>query len=215
MYKKNENPSTNMTKICGIAILSRTNTEDVRIIAEAQELSSFNIFQRSSASQFMSFVAKTVCTRTQPGIRQSVQHQDYMCHCFTRKDSLSGVILTDKEYPSRTAFSLIGKLLEDYARSNPLWSQQNQIQTPNTCERFPQLPAWVKKYQDPNEADSLNRVQKELDETKVVLHQTLEGLLNRGEKLDDLVNRSDMLSQSSKAFYTTAKSTNSWCCTLM
>merc|ERR1711976_195384 len=56
---------------------------------------------------------------------------------------------------------------------------------------------------------------EELDETKVVLHQTLEGLLNRGEKLDDLVSRSDMLSQSSKAFYTTARKTNSWCCTIM
>ena len=70
-------------------------------------------------------------------------------------------------------------------------------------------------YQDPAQADALCRVQKELDETKVVLHQTLEGLLNRGEKLDDLVSRSDMLSQSSKAFYTTARKTNSWCCTIM
>lgn len=203
-----------MTKICGIAILVK-NGNDSRIIAEAQELQSFNFFQRKGASEFMSFTSKMVSSRTQPGQRQSVQEQDYMCHCYTRQDSLAGVILTDKEYPSRVVYTLISKLLEEYATKHPNWLEHQQIATPNTSENFPALPNWLAKYQDPQQADSLSRVQKELDETKIVLHQTLEGLLNRGEKLDDLVNRSDMLSESSKAFYTTAKKTNSWCCTIM
>ena len=49
------------------------------------------------------------------------------------------------------------------------------------------------------------RVQQELDETKVVLHKTIESVLARGEKLDDLVTRSDMLSAQSKRFFQTAK----------
>lgn len=32
-------------------------------------------------------------------------------------------------------------------------------------------------------------------------HETLEALLERGEKLDDLVSRTDKLSTTSKAFY--------------
>lgn len=55
------------------------------------------------------------------------------------------------------------------------------------------------------------RVQKELDETKIVLHKTMESLLARGEKLDDLVAKSDELSSASKTFYKTAKKTNSCC----
>jgi Synaptobrevin len=49
------------------------------------------------------------------------------------------------------------------------------------------------------------RVQQELDETKVVLHKTIESVLQRGEKLDQLVERSDALSTQSRMFYKTAK----------
>jgi synaptobrevin family protein YKT6 len=58
------------------------------------------------------------------------------------------------------------------------------------------------------------RVQQELDETKVVLHKTIESVLERGEKLDSLVDKSEALSSSSKMFYKQAKKTNS-CCILM
>ena len=53
------------------------------------------------------------------------------------------------------------------------------------------------------------RVQQELDETKVVMHKTIESVLERGEKLDNLVERSNALSAQSKMFYKTAKKQNS------
>jgi synaptobrevin homolog YKT6 len=66
------------------------------------------------------------------------------------------------------------------------------------------------------------RVQQELDETKIILvrmsfvgnrfeahacsqHKTIESVLQRGEKLDNLVERSTALSVQSKMFYKTAK----------
>ena len=45
------------------------------------------------------------------------------------------------------------------------------------------------------------KVQKELDETKIVLHKTIESVLERGEKIDSLVEKSDGLSAQSKMFY--------------
>lgn len=53
------------------------------------------------------------------------------------------------------------------------------------------------------------KVQAELDETKVVLHKTIESVLERGEKLDNLVERSNALSAQSKMFYKTAKKVSS------
>jgi synaptobrevin family protein YKT6 len=76
---------------------------------------------------------------------------------------------------------------------------------------FPALETYIRKFQNPQEADSIMRVRKELDDTKVVLHKTLENLLERGEKLDDLVSRSDQLGIQSKLFYRNAKKTNSCC----
>ena len=64
------------------------------------------------------------------------------------------------------------------------------------------------------ERSGISAVQRELDETKIVLHQTIESVLQRGEKLDTLVAKSDELSGMSKGFYKQAKQQNS-CCLVM
>lgn len=66
---------------------------------------------------------------------------------------------------------------------------------------FPELKEYLEKYQDPQQADSILKIQKELDETKITLHKTIESVLQRGEKIDDLVAKSDGLSAQSKMFY--------------
>jgi len=50
-----------------------------------------------------------------------------------------------------------------------------------------------------------------LDETKIILKNTIEAVLKRGENLEDMVYKSEQLSMQSKAFYKTAKKTNSCC----
>jgi synaptobrevin family protein YKT6 len=42
-------------------------------------------------------------------------------------------------------------------------------------------------------------------ECMILQHKTIESVLQRGEKLDNLVERSNALSMQSKAFYKTAK----------
>lgn len=65
--------------------------------------------------------------------------------------------------------------------------------------------------QDPVAADKLTKIQKDLDETKVILHQTIDSVLRRGEKLDTLVDKSSDLSLASQMFYKQARKTNSCC----
>jgi len=48
----------------------------------------------------------------------------------------------------------------------------------------------------------------------VVLHQTIDSVLRRGEKLDSLVDKSADLSMASHMFYKQARKTNS-CCRMM
>ncbi|GKT59155.1 SNARE Ykt6 [Colletotrichum tofieldiae] len=79
---------------------------------------------------------------------------------------------------------------------------------------LPELKEYLTKYQDPQQADSILKIQKELDETKIVLHKTIQSVLERGEKIDDLVAKSDGLSSQSKMFYQQAKKQNS-CCIVM
>jgi len=53
----------------------------------------------------------------------------------------------------------------------------------------------------PSKADTIMRVQQELDETKVVLQKTIESGLQRGEKLEQLLERRDaLISQNKNVF---------------
>ena len=70
------------------------------------------------------------------------------------------------------------------------------------------------QFQDPSQADQLTRIMNELEQTKLVLHETIEAALQRGQKIDDLIVKSNDLSGSSKMFYKTAKKQNQ-CCTFM
>ncbi|KZV70124.1 snare protein YKT6 [Peniophora sp. CONT] len=181
------------------------------ILSSAHELSSFSFLQRGSVGEFMTFFSKTVADRTQQGQRQTVQENNYTAHVYNRggAEQLAGVIITDHEYPVRPAFSLVTKLLDDFAAKVP----QSQFSSPGSIN-FPEINTYLQKYQDPRHADNIMRVQAELDETKIILHKTMESVLQRGEKLDDLVDRSQALSMQSKMFYKTAKKQNS-CCTVM
>lgn len=116
---------------------------------------------------------------------------------------MAGVIIADKEYPVRVAFSLLNKILDEYLAKYPRHEWINA--SSNAGFEFPVLDEYLKKYQDPHQADTILKVQQELDETKIVLHKTIESVLARGEKLDSLVDKSEALSSSSRMFYKQAK----------
>jgi len=178
------------------------------MLASYADLSSYSFYQRGSVQEFMNFFSKTVVERTNTGQRQAVEEQSYKFSVYNRggADNLAAIIITDQEYPARPAFSLLQKVLDVFSTQVPRAS----FTDPSRIS-FPALKAYVDKYQDPRQADAIMKVQAELDETKIVLHKTIESVLQRGEKLDNLVERSNNLSAQSKMFYKTAKKQNSCC----
>ncbi|XP_039140940.1 VAMP-like protein YKT61 [Dioscorea cayenensis subsp. rotundata] len=56
----------------------------------------------------------------------------------------------------------------------------------------------IREIKDPAEADKLLRIQRDLDETKIILHKTIDGVLAQGEKLDSLVEKNSDLSVASQ-----------------
>ncbi|XP_046984231.1 synaptobrevin homolog YKT6 [Schistocerca americana] len=172
------------------------------------ELASFSYFQRSSIQEFMAFASKTIVERTHTPARQSVREKEYMCHVYVRADNLAGVLISDQEYPHRVAHTLITKVLDEFATKIPASSWPTADEQ---AVAFPQINTYLARYQNPREADPMTKIQEELDETKIILHNTIEAVLQRGEKLDDLVAKSEGLSIQSKAFYKTARKTNSCC----
>ncbi|KAJ7486334.1 hypothetical protein B0H11DRAFT_1913619 [Mycena galericulata] len=64
--------------------------------------------------------------------------------------------------------------------------------------------SYISKYQNARQSDTIMRGQAEPDETKFILHKTIESVLQRGEYPDTLLDRLDPLSAQSKIFYKTA-----------
>jgi synaptobrevin homolog YKT6 len=154
------------------------------------------------------FLTKTFTKRTERGQRQSVEHEGYVVHCYVRSDGLGGSVTTDQEYPARVAFVMLGQLLDDFsAQYGDAWKT---VTAPETMA-FPKAEEYLAKYQNPAEADKVTKIQKDLDETTQILHKTIDSVLERGVKLDQLVDKSNDLSAQSKLFYKSAKKTNSCC----
>lgn len=198
-------------KVFSLSVVLTPPGKPCTILSSASDLSSFSFYQRPSVGEFMSFFSRTISERTPQGQRQSVQENNYTAHVYNRggAEQLAGVIITDQEYPVRPAFSLLTKLLDDFIAKVPGASYA----TPAAIA-FPEINTYIQKYQDPRQADAIMKVQQELDETKIILHKTIESVLQRGEKINDLVDRSNALSAQSKMFYKTAKKQNS-CCVIM
>lgn len=179
-----------MVKLFFIGVFKKQG-DDATLMKSAADLSTFGFFQRNSADDFLKFTTKMVVSRMDVSTRTSIKEKTYICHAFVRTDNTAVVVVSDEDYPPRVAHTITLKVLEEFPQCN--------------------LEAYLKQFQDPKEADSMMRLQSELDETKIILHSTIANLLKRGEKLDDLVAKSEDLSSQSKLFYKTAKKTTRCC----
>ncbi|KAG9439672.1 hypothetical protein H6P81_019837 [Aristolochia fimbriata] len=183
---------------------------DPVILANASDVTQFGYFQRPGVREFIVFIGRTVAKRTPPGQRQSVQHEEYKVHSYN-SNGLCAVAFMDDHYPVRSAFCLLNKVLDEYQKN---FGDSWRAAKTDATHAWPFLGEALAKFQDPAEADKLLKIQRDLDETKIILYKTIDSVLARGERLDSLVEKSSDLSAASQVFYKQAKKTNQ-CCTIL
>ena len=199
-------------KLFALLVLYKPECGEPFILKGGYDLSSYSFFQRASVQEFIKFTSKLMASKAAPGTRQSIKETEAMCHCYAREDSLVGICMADEEYPHRVAHTLLAKVLDDFTGQVPRDQWAAAAAGTGEVQGFTgTLDVYLKKYQDPAAVDPLAKMQSEVDETKIILHNTIAAVLDRGEKLDDLAQKSDELSFQSKAFIKTARKTNSCC----
>lgn len=207
-------------KLLAIALFAHKGADSPPVaLGMASDLSSFGYFQRASVREMLLFTSRTIAQRTAPGQRQTVRQEDYYCHVHARDSGLAAVAVCDRDYPPTAAFSVAARVMDDYAAAvgaggGEPWRSAAADDAGGGGAAAAVLEPALQKFQDPVAADKLTRIQRDLDETKVVLHQTIDSVLRRGEKLDALVDKSADLSLASQMFYKQARRTNS-CCKMM
>lgn len=169
-------------------------------ISELVNLEDFSFWQKSTVLDIIREVSRLTIGLTVLGKQTSVVHEGYLCHVMHRKDGLAGAIITDEEYPSRVAFDLLHDYSDKYFQKYGL----------KACkETF--LPEYIIKIQNPEDIDKLMKIKKDIDETREVVLETIEQLINRGEKLENLEHRTDELLREAKKFKTQTEDLNSCC----
>jgi synaptobrevin family protein YKT6 len=153
------------------------------------DLSFVSFFNRNSVhellNEFVLAAAKSLCQG-----RKVFEHDDVILACHRVGEAVA-VLVTDLEYPSRISFELLRRVHEDSSDAH--------------------LSQVVQQCQDPGTVDALIRVQQQLDETLVVMHENMNKILARGDSIDLLVEKSENLSQQSKMFYKVARKHNRCC----
>jgi synaptobrevin family protein YKT6 len=196
------------------AASSNQNGENSKIIVMASDLSSVGWFSRGSVQQVMNFTARTVSERTPPGQRSTIDEQEYTAYIFrpVKHPKLSVVTVTDKEYPHRAADCIGPQVISDFTASFRE-SEYTDISKPQLF--WPQLDAKLTQYQQPSQAmDKVAKIQSELDATTEVMHKNIEQVLQRGERLEDLMERTEELDNATKLFVKQAKKANRRCCSM-
>ncbi len=175
-------------KIHSIIIFKKAS--DVTVFNASYNVTDVSIFYRRNAKEMLLFMSKTVALRIQ-NQKICVTEKEYNIYAFDNTN-YAVVAIADKEYPNRVAFSMIDSIL-------------NEINDKIDLDEI------LQKYQNPNEADKILKIKQSIESAKIVMLDTIEKVLMRNEKIDELVGKSQELSADSKIFYKETKKMNSWC----
>ena len=143
------------------------------------------------------FISGSICNRLDEDIsdKQSapfhvVQDGDFLAHFCFQGGGVVTIAITDKSYPADVVRRLIADITKGYSHNG--------------------LRDLLKKYQDPNE-DKVHKISCQLEDTKKVVYENIDKLFARGEKLEELVAKTEQLSQETKTFFRRARSTRNRC----
>lgn len=155
------------------------------------DLSSFSYFNRQSINEllceFATFAAESLDNDPE---RKTFEHRDFLLCCH-RIGDIVAVLFTDLEYPTRSTFELLRRVHEDASEKH--------------------MDIILSQCQNAYTVDALTRTQCQLDETLVIMHENVNKILQRGDDIDALVEKSARLSAASKTFYKVARKHNRCC----
>jgi len=152
-----------------------------------QDLNFVPYFNRSSVSELMHELVRVAVERMDD-MRKIYVHDPWQVIAMRAADTKL-VLVTDIEYPVQVAYELLSQL----------------------CRAPELLNTVLENCQDPRTVSATYRVRQQLGETLVIMHENVDKVLGRGENIAELVEKSERLSASSKAFYKVARAHNTCC----
>ena len=173
-------------------------------------------YSKSTREMFL-FLSRMFIGQTVKGYNSGCKENGYMGWSYIDNENMGCVIITDIDYDKRVAHIVMRKAMDMFKSESENWdwqTREDDVDKSKICEYIDDL---IMDYYEPKEKDSILKINNNIDKTKEVLHQSIEKMLERGEKIDVLIQKSNDLSLGSKKFLKKSKEMNSWCnnCNIM
>lgn len=168
----------------------------VQVISSIIDVSDFGIFKRGYAREILTFSSREIAVRTPI---------DGVLHISMKHDSIDFVAHSknDSSYNRTVVIITKGSYCENVYRLF-----QNTLKLENPSENG--LTNILREKVD----DKCVKIQKDIDEVRGAALQNIDSLLERGEKIEDIIAKTQDLSEASKIFLINTKKLNQ-CCTIV
>lgn len=125
--------------------LFKWQEENPILISNEQDLSMLWFYQRGMAQEHINFNTRLICSRTAPGTKASItlEKDIGVCYCWTANDKLAATVITDKEYPEKAAFIMLGKIMQEWRN---LYAQEFETYTKDVKMKFAPLEQYLKDW---------------------------------------------------------------------
>jgi vesicle-associated membrane protein 7 len=164
-----------------------------------------------------SAIIQSVLIRLEPSTtadkKLSFPFDEYLVHCSIQND-YTYLCIAAESFGRRIPFALLDSLQQRFQRYLQSGNHPSALSTGSTHHKFSDfanttMRQLVESYSTdtsvPSALDTrVRRVQGELDQVRDVMSQNIERVMERGEKLDVLIDKTDTLNQAAFAFRQTS-----------
>jgi len=148
---------------------------------------------------------------TKSTAKMSIESNPYVFH-YTIDKGICYLTLTDKSYPKRLAFLFLDDISREFELDLQAEYGEEWLRTVETVGReyaFIKFDRVIQKkrrdYLDPNSSSNMKKLNDDLASIHTIMRKTIDDVLDRGNKLDDVSQISKGLAEESKKYKWGAK----------
>eukprot|EP01083_Nonionella_stella_P056098 147899_1 len=135
--------------------------------------------------------------------RCSIDADQYIFH-YLIEDSICYLTLADRGYPKQLAYQYLEELQRAFSRDYHMMA--HQFGRPYEAIAFdPQLNRIRKDFLDPRAPQNLKKLHSNLTDIHNIMQQNIQDIIERGDKMEHIQDRSQRLKDDSKKFKGTAR----------
>lgn len=193
-------------------------------------LKEYNLFVRPKIQKLMKSISLEIIKRTERSVFQAIIDADdylennlpfqnnkvlreikkYQVYVYAPENSiLSYLLITTRNYRGPIVYRIFLYLDKIFRSRYP-----DIVNVERDKIDFPEFKEKIKNCQDQDKVDKIAEIMAESNEVKNIMIKNIQDILERGEKLEDLLNQTDDILINSEKFYKNSRKMNR-CCILL